>query len=228
MDEARIRVLIVEDHQVLADGLELAMTRSPGIEVVGSVGSVKGAAELAREHSPDVVLMDYHLADGTGAEAAAAIRAEAPKVAVVFLSADTSDDALMAAIESGACGYLVKSEASSKVVAAVRRAAEGEMLIPAATLAGLLGRQSQRAQQQAERQRMLGQLTPREREVLRLMAQGLDNYAIAEKLVISFTTVRGHVQNVLEKLGAHSKLEAVARAGEYGLLDHLAGTSAPA
>jgi DNA-binding NarL/FixJ family response regulator len=134
------------------------------------------------------------------------------------LSADTGDEAMLAAIQAGASGYLVKSEAVSKVVTAVRRAAEGEMLIPAATLAGLLARQHQRQHQQSERMRLLGQLTPRELEVLRLMAEGLDNYDIADKLVIGYTTVRGHVQNVLEKLGAHSKLEAVARAGEYGLL----------
>src|SRR5919199_1461241 len=130
MADNPIRVLIVEDHQVLADGLELALTRSEGMEVVGSTGSVAGAAELARQHAPDVVLMDYHLTDGTGAQAAAAIRAEAPRGAVVFLGADTGDEALLAAIQSGAWGFLVKSEASSQVVAAVRRAAEGEMLIP--------------------------------------------------------------------------------------------------
>ena len=214
-----IRVMIVEDHQVLADGLELALGRSPDVEVVGSAGTVTDAVELAYQQQPDVILMDFHLPDGTGAEAATRIRAELPRVAVVVLSADTGDEAMLAAIQAGASGYLVKSEAVAKVVAAVRKAAEGEMLIPAATLAGLLARQHQRAHQQAERQRLLGQLTPREVEILKLMAEGLDNYDIADKLVIGYTTVRGHVQNVLEKLGAHSKLEAVARAGEYGLLD---------
>ena len=214
-----IRVMIVEDHQVLADGLELALGRSHDTEVLGSVGTVTDAVELARAQHPDVILMDFHLPDGTGADAATRIRAELPKVAVVVLSADTGDDAMLAAIQAGASGYLVKSEAVSKVVSAVRKAADGEMLIPAATLAGLLARQHQRQHQQAERTRLLGQLTPREVEILRLMAQGLDNYDIADRLVIGYTTVRGHVQNVLEKLGAHSKLEAVARAGEYGLLE---------
>jgi DNA-binding NarL/FixJ family response regulator len=92
------------------------------------------------------------------------------------------------------------------------------MLIPAATLAGLLARQRQRQREEAQFQLLAGQLTPREKEILKLMAQGLDNRAIAEKLFISFTTVRGHVQNILEKLEAHSKLEAVARANQHGLI----------
>ncbi|MGH7777325.1 MAG: response regulator [Candidatus Dormibacterales bacterium] len=215
----RMGVMIVEDHQVLAEGLELSLERHHDLEVVGLAGTVAQAVEMARAKRPRVVLMDYHLPDGTGAGAAAAIRREVSDVAVVMLSADTSDEAMMAAIEAGACGYLVKSEAAAKVVEAVRRAAEGEMLIPVGVLAGLLARQRQRAQEAAERDRLLGQLTPREREILNLMARGLDNWAIADRLVISFTTVRGHVQNVLEKLGAHSKLEAVARASEAGLFD---------
>ena len=214
----RIGVLIVEDHQVLAEGLELALERHDDLEVVGWAGTVADALVLARERRPQVVLMDFHLPDGTGADAAGRIRQELGQAAIVFLSADTSEDALMAAIESGACGYLVKSGAAAQVADAVRRAAEGEMLIPAATLAGLLGRQRQRQREEAQLHRLAGQLTPREKEILQLMAQGLDNRAIAEKLFISFTTVRGHVQNILEKLEAHSKLEAVARANQYGLI----------
>jgi DNA-binding NarL/FixJ family response regulator len=216
--EARIGVLIVEDHQVLAEGLELALERHADLDVVGWAGTVAAAIELAREKRPQVVLMDFHLPDGTGAEAALRIRNELNEAAIVFLSADSSEDALMAAIESGASGYLVKSGAAAQVADAVRRAAEGEMLIPAATLAGLLARQRQRQREEAAFQHMAGQLTPREREILQLMAQGLDNRAIAERLFISFTTVRGHVQNILEKLEAHSKLEAVARANQHGLI----------
>jgi DNA-binding NarL/FixJ family response regulator len=211
-------VLIVEDHQVLAEGLELALERHVDLEVVGWAATVAQAVELARDRRPQVVLMDFHLPDGTGAEAAGKLRKELGNVAIVFLSADSSEDALIAAIESGANGYLVKSGAAAQVADAVRRAAEGEMLIPAATLAGLLARQRQRQREEAAIQRVAGQLTKREREILRLMAQGLDNRAIADKLFISFTTVRGHVQNILEKLDAHSKLEAVARANQHGLI----------
>lgn len=213
-----VRLLIVEDHRVLAEGLELALGRHPDLEVVGLAGTVADATRLAGEHRPDVVLMDYYLPDGTAPEAANSIRERLPGVAVVVLTADDSEDTLLSTVEAGACGLLLKTRATVDVAHAVRRAAEGEMLIPAATLAALIARQRQRAQREAQRAHLLMLLTPREREVLQLMAQGLDNRAIAERLVISFTTVRGHVQRVLGKLGAHSKLQAVARAAEHGLI----------
>jgi DNA-binding NarL/FixJ family response regulator len=211
-------VLIVEDHRLVAEGLEVLLAAHLDIAVVGCAASVAEAVQLSAEAQPGVVLMDFRLPDGTGAAAAAAIRKQQPDVAVVFISSDESQDALLAAVRAGACGYLTKSQAATEVAAAVRRAADGEMLIPAAQLAQLLAHGQARAQDDADRLRLLGQLTPREKEVLGLMADGLDNRAIAERLVISFTTVRGHVQRVLEKLDAHSKLEAVVRAARYGLL----------
>lgn len=213
------RVLIVEDHLILAEGLALALGRCDDLLVVGLAGSVAEAVALADQEVPHVVLMDYHLPDGTGAQAALAIRRRLPEAAIVMLTADASDEVLMAAVEAGACGFLLKSNAAAQVIEAVRRAADGEMLIPAATLARLIGRQREQARRQAERSRLLEKLTPRELEVLALMARGLDNRAIAHRLVLSYATVRGHVQNILSKLDAHSKLEAVARAVEYGLLD---------
>jgi DNA-binding NarL/FixJ family response regulator len=214
-----IRVLIVEDHRVLAEGLKAVLERHSDLQLIGLASTVAESARLAAEGHPDVVLMDYHLPDGTGTEAAAAIRASQPNVAVVMLTGDSSEEVMLTAIEVGACGILLKSQAADDVVTAVRRAADGEMLIPATVLASLVSRQRQRARREAERAGIIGMLTPREREVLRLMAQGLDNKAIAAQLVISLNTVRTYVQTVLEKLGAHSKLEAVARASEYGVLD---------
>jgi DNA-binding NarL/FixJ family response regulator len=214
-----IRVLIVEDHQVVADGLGLALSRDDRIEVVGMATTVAEAVALAPRVNPKVVLLDYHLPDGTGADAARAIRADCPDAAVVVLTADGSDDAMLASIESGVCGFLLKSQAAAQVVEAVHRAAEGEMLIPAGLLAALIGRGRSKAQERPAR--FPGdELTARETEVLLLMSEGLDNHAIAERLVISYATVRSHVQNVLDKLGAHSKLEAVARASERGLTRH--------
>ena len=214
-----VRLLIVEDHQLLAEGLELALERDADCNVVGLAHNVEDAMRLAEQERPDVILMDYYLPDATGAEAAVRIRQHLPNVAIVVLTARDDDDTLLAAVEAGASGFLLKTQAVAQVADAVRRAAEGEMLIPAARLAGLISRQRQRARQEAERTRALSLLTGREREVLQLMAQGLDNRAIAERLVISFTTTRGYVQNVLAKMGAHSKLEAVARASQLGLLD---------
>ena len=165
-----------------------------------------------------MVLLDYHLADGTGAEAAAAIRRERPDAAAVLLTGDTSDAVLLDAVDAGACGVLLKSQALSDVGAAVRRAAAGEMLIPTVTLMGVVGRLRDRQRQEQARARLQTSLTARERDVLRLMAQGLDTRAIAERLVIGETTVRGYVRKILRELGAHSRLEAVVRASEYGLV----------
>ncbi len=221
MSDARlqpIQVLIVEDHRMVAEGLAVLLNAEPDIRVQATAASMAEAIRLAEGGRPDVILMDFRLPDGSGADAAVAIRKQRPRIPVLFLSGEDSEQTLLAAVQAGGCGFLPKSRAASEVAAAVRRAADGEMLIPADRLATLLARVQERARQEAERVRLLGELTPREKEILGLMAQGLDNRAIADHLVISFTTVRGHVQNILEKLDAHSKLEAVALAARHGLV----------
>ena len=219
LDRTPITVLLVEDHLLVAEGLSAMLDACGDIRVVGTSASAIDAARIAAECQPDVVVMDSHLPDGSGADAALRLRQQLPRVPIVFLSADESEAAMIAAVRAGACAYLPKSRATVDVMDAVRRAADGEMLIPAAQLARLLARSHEMARDDAERRRLLDSLTPREQEVLALMAEGLDNRAIAAELAIGFTTVRGHVQNILEKLDAHSKLEALACAARYGLLD---------
>ena len=214
-----ISIMLVDDHQLVAEGLAAMLNASEDLRVVGMAASAAEAISLAGRCRPDVIVMDSHLPDGAGAEVAARLRGLHPGVPVVFLSADESESAMIAAVRAGACAYLPKSRAAADVADAVRRAVEGEMLIPAAQLARLLARSQEMARDDALRQRLLQSLMPREREVLGLMADGLDNRAIAAELGIGFTTVRGHVQNILEKLDAHSKLEALACAARYGLLD---------
>ncbi len=211
-----IRALVVDDHRLVADGLALTLGRHADITVVGIATSVAEAVDLASRHHPDVVLMDYYLPDGTGASAAAQMRECAPGIAIVILTANNDEDALLAAVNAGACGFLLKTQAAFQVVDTVRRAAEGEMLIPNASLAGLLARRRNSGLNNGSASDIA--LTMREREILNLMAQGTSNRAISERLVIEYSTVRSHVQRILDKVGAHSKLEAVARASEYGLL----------
>jgi len=218
-DHAAISVLVVEDHVLVAEGLAAMLNATGDIKVVGTATTAADAVRLAAEQQPAVVVMDSHLPDGFGADIAGRIREQQPQVAIVFLSADESEAAMIAAVRAGACAYLPKSRATADVIEAVRRAAQGEMLIPAGQLARLLARSHEMARDDHERRRLLDALTPREREVLALMAEGLDNRAIAADLGIAFTTVRGHVQNILEKLDAHSKLEALACAARYALLD---------
>lgn len=215
----RIRVLVVDDHPLITQALAFALGRHPDLHVVGVAGSAAEATQRAAETRPDVLLVDIYLPDGTGVEMAATVRRQLPDVAIVVLTGDDSEEKRLAAVQAGACGYLLKSQSPDEIIAAVQRAAAGEMLIPATTLATLLGRQAERAQHDATRAALRAALTPREHEVLRLLAQGLDNSVIAAHLVVNLTTVRTHVRNVLRKLDAHSKLEAVARATQFGLLD---------
>jgi DNA-binding NarL/FixJ family response regulator len=136
-----------------------------------------------------------------------------------MLSGGMTRDELAAAVEAGASGYLLKTAGSAEIVSAIRRAAAGEILLPPDELASLLRLGSERTRQRDERQRTLPQLTRREREVLALMAAAADVERIARELKITMNTARGYIQNILEKLGAHSRLEAVVRATELGLLD---------
>jgi two-component system, NarL family, response regulator DevR len=211
-----IKVLIVEDHRVVAEGLWALLAEYPGLTVVGWAESVAEVLPAAKELAPDVALIDFRLADGTGAEAAARIRGHAPATAIVFLSADTSDDALLAAVEAGACGYLLKSAGGDEIAGAIRSAAEGETLIPARTLVDVLARHRESTRVSAQQAERLESLTRREQEILALMSQGLDNRTVAERLSISYATVRTHVRSILEKLEVRSQLEAVAKASEWG------------
>ena len=213
-----ITVLIVEDHRLMAEGLVSLLGEVAELKVVGSAGTVQEAVVATQTLHPQVVLMDFRLPDGTGAQATERIRNENPEVAVLFLSADVSDEAMMQAVDAGACGYISKAATAEELTNAIRRAGDGEFLLPAATMSRLLARQRDVRRSAAARERIAEELTSREREVLKMMAAGLDNYDIADKLGIGYGTVRSHVRGVLEKLGARSRLQAVALARESGLI----------
>jgi two-component system, NarL family, nitrate/nitrite response regulator NarL len=207
-----VRVLIVDDHRVVADGLRLVLDEHPDLQVIATAGDGATALRLASTTPPDLVLVDYRLPDMTGAELAAQLRDRQPGIRVLFLSMVISAPLIREAVKAGARGYLVKTQPAEELVDAVRRAATGEMLIPAATLAELVVGADEGAQ-------LLDRLTPRESDVLRLLAAGLDNRAIAARLGIGYVTARSHLRNLSSKLGAHSKLEILARAVELGLVD---------
>lgn len=211
-----IRILIVEDHRAVAEGLTSLLESYPDLSVVGWAGAVADVASVVENTEPQVAMVDFRLTDGTGADAAARIREHSPATMILFLSADDSDEALMAAVEAGASGYLLKSAGGDEIAHAIRAAAEGETLIPAQTLVAVLARHRESARATARQTELLESLTPREHEILALMVQGADNRTIAERLHISYATVRTHVRNLLEKLEVRSQLEAVARATEWG------------
>jgi DNA-binding NarL/FixJ family response regulator len=209
-----IRVVVVDDHEMFVQGLTAVLSADPSIEVVGTAGTVEAGIASVRMHSPDVVLMDYELPDGDGASATQRIKGEVPDAQVVMVTSFDDEGILVRAIEAGCSGFITKHKAIQEVAAAVRAANAGEALISPSMLARLLPKLRQNP-------RGLGSdLTAREVEVLKLLAGGRSNQQIAEALVLSLHTVRNHVQNVITKLGAHSKLEAVATAVREGLIRH--------
>jgi DNA-binding NarL/FixJ family response regulator len=206
-----LRVLVVDDERLFAELMRHALARATDIEVVGVMHDVKTAAQAAADLKPAVVLSDYHLPDGTGAELARSLRREAPDSSVLILTGDPSTTVLADVARSGAVGHLTKSRDLDDVVSAVRQAAGGEILFTPSELQRLLV---------ADRtERTLDEpLTARELEVLRMLASGVSTNSAAEMLGISTATLRAHVQAILRKLGAHSRLEAVAEAARLGLI----------
>jgi DNA-binding NarL/FixJ family response regulator len=208
----RVRVLVVDDERLFAELLRVALREATDIEVVGVAHDMRSAVALSNELRPDVIIADYHLPDGTGADLARSLRVALPDVAIVVLTGDPSAATLADVARSGAAGHLTKERYLSEVVGAVHAAAAGEVLFSPSELQRLL--LSDRIQPQSTAE----PLTPRELEVLHLLASGASTAAAATSLGISTATLRAHIQAVLRKLGAHSRLEAVAEAARLGLV----------
>ena len=206
-----IRVLVVDDHQMVAQGLAEVLTADRDLAVVGHATTVADARRMAQQLRPDVVVMDYRLPDGNGLMATEAICRDLPGVAVVMVTASDHDTMVTAAIEAGCAGYVTKDRAAEDVTAAVIAAARGDVSFPAAAF-----RQAANGLGGGHRGR--GALTPRELEVLGQLAEGRSTQDIADHFVVSVSTVRNHVQNIMTKLGARSRLEAVVVAVRQGMV----------
>jgi DNA-binding NarL/FixJ family response regulator len=210
----RIRVLLVDHQGMFVESLDRMLGDEDYIEVVGSANSCADAVRLAERLRPSVAVVDSWLHDGDGVSAAAAIRRASPQTRILLLMESSDSRLVTSAIEAGCSGTLTKDQSVRELVAALHLAHAGEAYLSPEVLAALLP-------QLDRRYRALGfDLTVREHEVLQLMAAGgLANKDLADRLHLSLHTVRNHVQNVLAKLGAHSKLEAVVIAAREGLLD---------
>jgi len=206
---------VVDDHKMFAESLVRMLGDEPDMGVVGLAGSAKEAVDATFEHRPDVVLLDYDLPDDHGTAAAVAVRDAHPRAKLVMLTGHADATVLAEAIEAGCTGFVTKDKATHELLSAVRAAAAGETAISPELLAQLLPtiRGSERSLE-----RDPAALTPREQQVLELLAEGESTTAIAETLFLSRNTVRNHVQRLLGKLGAHSKLEAVAIGARRGLV----------
>ena len=210
-----IRVLIADDQALIRDGLEMVLGLSSGIEVAGTAADGDEAVRLAGERRPDVVLMDLRMPRVDGVEATRRIKAAHPSVQIVVLTTYSDDDSVFAALRAGARGYLLKESEGADIARAVRAAARSEAVFgPRIADRVLAFFASSRARAAAV---PFPELTDREREVLDLVAHGLSNAAIASRLFLSEKTVRNRVSDVLTKLHAASRAEAVALARDAGL-----------
>jgi two-component system, NarL family, response regulator DevR len=215
----RVHVLIVQDHPLLASALARVLEGQPDFAVSGVSSSGADALQAAARNHPDVVLMDFRLPDVPGPEAARMIQNAYADAAIVFHSADDSETALLDAVDAGATAYLTKDATADQIIEAVRRASRGEVLIPVELFARAIARQRGAVVKKKEREQLLAEFTPRELDILHLLAEGLDTTAMSQRLGIAPHTVEWHVRHVIEKLHVHSKLQAVIAAARKGLIE---------
>lgn len=211
-------LVIGDDHSVFLDAMSAVLVQR-GYEVTVA-GSVAGTIEAVQLTQPDVCLIDRHFAGDDGIEAIAEMIAASKRTKVLVLSADPDTDGVLQSLHVGASGYLHKTRGVSALTGAIERVLRGEVVVDVPK-----GIRKRRPQQQDDAHRLAGYLTPRERECLTQVVEGLDTAAMAARLGVSPATVRTHVQSLLAKLGVHSRLEAAAYAVRYGLLDEGAAPS---
>ncbi|MDP3984306.1 MAG: response regulator transcription factor [Acidimicrobiia bacterium] len=204
-----MRILLVDDHEIVRKGLRTVLDAEPDFEVVGEAGSVAEAIRRAGFDSPDVVVLDVRLPDGSGVEACREIRSAFPEIKVLMLTSYADEEALMSAILAGAAGYLLKRIDSAGLIDSVRRVGRGDSLLDEEMVAKLFstlrggGRSSDP---------LLGKLSDQERRILDLIAEGMTNRQIAEEMFLAEKTVKNYVSNLLTKLGMSRRSEAAAYA----------------
>lgn len=197
----------------------MVINKEPDLKMVGSANRAGAACDLVARVCPDVLLLDVSLPDGDGLAVIPQVRQVSDQVQILVLTSLADEHTLLRAIEAGVSGFMGKHRPAAEVLAAIRQAAEGEVVMPAQLLLGLLARQPVAARHPAPAPRPeIEPLTPREQEVLTHTAQGKSSAAIAEELNISLLTVRTHLRNILAKFNVHSRLEAVAFALRHDLI----------
>ena len=205
---SEITCLIVDDHEVVREGLRLSLSRSPHIRVVGEAGDGRAAIELAERRKPDVVIMDVRMPTMDGLDATKELTEKEPEIAVLIFTAYSERSLLARGLESGAKGYILKEAPHETLVRAIEKVAGGESFIDPALMPAFLSGK--------DREDML---TSREREILQLLADGMSNADVAQRLFISQETVKSHVRHILAKLEADTRTHAVAIALREAIID---------
>ena len=211
-----MRIMVVDDHEVVRLGLNNLLSRQPGWQVVAEAGTVAEAIRLANEHVPDVVVLDIRLSDGNGIEACRAIVKAHPEIKVIMLTSFADDELLFNAISAGAVGYVLKQVGNDDLVRAIETVARGEALLDPSVTGQVLAKL-----RESTRSVAFTDLSERELRVLALIAQGKTNREIATLLFLGEGTVRNYVSNILDKLGLSNRAEATAYAVRHNLDDYL-------
>lgn len=212
---AQIRVLIVDDHEIVRKGIRAVLTETPGFEVVGEADNGQNALLRAQELHPDIVLMDLLMPVVDGVEATRRISSVEPQTRILVLTSFAADNNVFPAIKAGALGYLLKDSSPAELVRAIRQVHRGEPSLDPAIARKLM----QEIAQPVERKPAPEALTGREMKVLGLIAQGLSNQEIADRIMVSEPTVRTHVSRILAKLHLASRTQAALYAVREGLTD---------
>ena len=211
-----LRLLVVDDHEVVRQGLVALLDRRDGFQVVAEAGTVAEALEQARRHEPEIVIMDVRLPDGSGIEACREIRAELPATKVVMLTSYPDEEAVLSAIVAGASGYLLKQVRARDLVAALEAVGRGESLLDPAVTEKVL-EQIRRIASGSQETDELSQLTGQERKILLLVAEGMTNKEIAAEIFLSDKTVKNYVSSILAKLNLERRAQAAAFVAKHRL-----------
>jgi DNA-binding NarL/FixJ family response regulator len=213
-----VRVLIADDQALVRSGFRMILDARGDVEVVGEAGDGAGAVALVERREPDVVLMDVRMPDMDGIEATRRIVASGSLARIIILTTYDADEYVFSALRAGASGFLLKDVRPPELVEAIRVVARGDALLAASVTRRLLDRFAGTLPDTAAPPPDLGELTEREREVLRLVALALSNAEIAERLVVTEATVKTHVSSVLRKLGLRDRVQAVVFAYDTGIV----------